>query len=53
MEDKNILIIENFCQALLDYHKELRKEGKHLMEKREITYFQFRPIVVESKSKTA
>ena len=52
VEDKNIFIIENFWQGSLEYHKELRKEGKHLMEKGEINYFQYRPIAVESKNKT-
>ena len=53
MENKNIFTIENFCQAQLDYHKDLRKEGKHLTEKGETTYFQYWSIVVESKNATA
>ena len=39
LKGKNILIKEGFCQATLDYRKELWKEVKRLREEVKIAYF--------------
>ena len=43
---------EDFCQATLDYRKELWKEAKRLREKSKIAYLQYRSILVKRKDNT-
>ena len=51
LKGTHIYINEDFCQAALQYRKELGKEGKRLREEEDkIVYFQYRSIVVKDKS---
>ena len=51
LKSSHIYIIEDFCQATVQYRKELWKEVKLLLEEEEkIAYFQYRSIVVKDKS---
>ena len=51
LKGSHIYINEDFCQATLQYRKELWKEVKRLrQEEDKIAYFQYRSIVVKDKN---
>ena len=52
LKGSHIYINEDFCQATLQYRKELWKEVKRLREEEDkIAYLQYRSIVVKDKNK--
>ena len=51
LKDSHIYINEDFCQATLQYRKELWKEVKRLREEEDnIAYLQYHSIVVKDKN---
>ena len=51
LKDSHIYINEDFCEAMLQYKKELWKEVKRLHEKEDkVAYLQYCSIVVKDKN---